>query len=174
MSGTRHPRGKRSESAVRSFTAFLQNHSVFFCPTRLFPPCFPSCRRAEPSYLAFALHDFCGKPIPAPSKCHSVRRRTSVPTENTDACRWTDCVSRTEPATVGTRRQFFSGNHLDCRGSVAAAVRTLVGQARCALPFWAHELNWLAGSVPKLTWRRDLVEGDNDEPKKFGCAIPRP
>src|SRR5215469_8101476 len=42
----------------------------------------------------------CGKPIPAPLKCHSAGRGTSVPTENTDACRRTDCASRTETATV--------------------------------------------------------------------------
>src|SRR5215469_7642229 len=56
-------------------------------------------------YLAFALHDLCGKPIPAPLKCHSVGRGTSVPTGNTDACRWTEDASRTEPATVGAWRQ---------------------------------------------------------------------
>ena len=38
-------------------------------------------------YLAAALHDLCGKPIPALLECHSVGTGTSVPTENTDACR---------------------------------------------------------------------------------------
>ena len=33
--------------------------------------------------------------IPGLLKCHSVDRRTSVPTGNTDACGWIDCVSRT-------------------------------------------------------------------------------
>ena len=31
-------------------------------------------------YLPSALHDLCGRPIPAPLKCHSVGRGTSVPT----------------------------------------------------------------------------------------------
>jgi hypothetical protein len=39
------------------------------------------------TYLASALYDLCGKPIPAPLKCHSAGRGTSVPTENTDAWR---------------------------------------------------------------------------------------
>ena len=43
--------------------------------------------------------------ILAPLKCHNAGRGTSVPTGNTDACGWSDCVSRTEPATVGTWRQ---------------------------------------------------------------------
>src|SRR5437667_12023028 len=44
--------------------------------TRLFPLCFPSSPdgRTLATYLASALHDLCGKPIPAPLKCHSVGR----------------------------------------------------------------------------------------------------
>src|SRR5215472_5351552 len=57
------------------------------------------------TYLASALHALCGEPIPAPLKCRSVGRGTSVPTGNTDACRWTEDASRTEPATVGAWRQ---------------------------------------------------------------------
>src|SRR5215472_12554660 len=61
--------------------------------------------RTLATYLTSALHELCGKPIPAPLQCHSVGRGTSVPIGNTDACRWTDCVSGREPATVGTWRQ---------------------------------------------------------------------
>ena len=70
--------------------------------TRLFRPCFQSSPvgRTLATYLPSGLHDLCGKPIPAPLKCHSAGRGTSVPTGNTEACRWTDCASRREPATV--------------------------------------------------------------------------
>src|SRR5215472_16942936 len=57
------------------------------------------------TYLPCAFRDLCGKPIPAPLKCHSAGRGTSVPSGHTDACGWPDCVSRREPATVGTWRQ---------------------------------------------------------------------
>jgi hypothetical protein len=56
------------------------------------PGCSHPPSRAPPegrtlaTYLASALHDVCGKPIPAPLKCHSAGRGTSVSTENTDAC----------------------------------------------------------------------------------------
>ena len=40
--------------------------------------------------------------IPAPLKCHSVGRGTSVPTGSTGACRRTDCASRREPAAIRT------------------------------------------------------------------------
>ena len=49
-------------------------------------PEFPPRVKASATYLASALRDLCGKPIPAPLRCHSVGRGTSVPTGNTDAC----------------------------------------------------------------------------------------
>jgi hypothetical protein len=54
----------------------------------------PSQGRTLATHLASALHDLCGKPIPAPLKSHSVGRGTSVPTENTGACRRTDSLVR--------------------------------------------------------------------------------
>jgi hypothetical protein len=73
--------------------------------TKIVPTLLPEAPRRGrtlATYLASALRDLCGKPIPAPLKCHSVDRGTSVPNENTDACRWSDSASRREPATVGT------------------------------------------------------------------------
>src|SRR5215472_4517135 len=67
-------------------------------------PPVPLKGRTLATYLPSASHDLSGKPIPAPLKCHSAGRGTSVPTENTDACRWSDYVSRREPA-AATYRQ---------------------------------------------------------------------
>src|SRR5215472_16372852 len=49
-------------------------------------PPVPLKGRTLATYLPSASHDLSGKPIPAPLKCHSAGRGTSVPTENTDAC----------------------------------------------------------------------------------------
>ena len=53
------------------------------------------------TYLASALHDLCGKPIPVRLKGHSADRGTSVPTGNTEA--WT-LVFRSCMVWFGERR----------------------------------------------------------------------
>jgi hypothetical protein len=117
-------------------------------PLREFP-CSPEGRTFATD-LASALHDRCGKPIPALLKGHSAGG-TSVPTGNTGACRRTDCVSRTEPSRLGLVGFVLQNHFLPLRAGV---VKTTPASMR-PCPFRHHLPNlrkhgcrWKRGSRP--------------------------
>ena len=112
-------------------------------------PCSPEGRTFATD-LASALHDRCGKPIPALLKGHSAGG-TSVPTGNTGACRRTDCVSRTEPSRLGLVGFVLQNHFLPLRAGV---VKTTPASMR-PCPFRHHLPNlrkhgcrWKRGSRP--------------------------